>query len=65
MKKQILNIGKALNKAEQTNITGGNGNWIGFCFPSEGKCNFYCCGTCTPCGAPGANGGFTQHECGF
>ena len=31
MKKQILNLGKALNKAEQKEINGGTALWCGQC----------------------------------
>ena len=61
MKKSILNIGKALNKAEQKEINGGR-NWNGFCFPSEAKCNHYCTTSCSPCGV--SSFGYTPHVCG-
>jgi len=56
-----LNGVKALNRREQQSINGGSG-WGGFCFPSEGKCNYYCDSTCTPCGAPTPQG-YTPHVC--
>jgi hypothetical protein len=62
MKKQILNLGKALDKVEQKQVNGGN-KWEGHCFPSEGKCNFYCSTTCSPCGAT-SSFGYTPHTCG-
>ncbi|WP_299678619.1 hypothetical protein [uncultured Tenacibaculum sp.] len=41
MKKSILNIGKALNKAEQKNINGGFGElFIGSsCYTTQSRCN--------------------------
>ncbi len=51
MKKQILNIGKALNRAEQKQINGGirQCDQYKHCYPG------YCCsgGGCRPIGAPG------------
>jgi hypothetical protein len=46
MKKQILNIGKALNKAEQRTIKGGAltcGVEGGTCPPSGPYGNYFCC----------------------
>ena len=62
--KNLLNLkgAKALNKKEQQAINGGGVTcWGGHCFPSEGKCNHYCGGTCSPCGPP--SGGYTPHIC--
>jgi len=43
MKKQILNLGKALNKAEQKSINGGGG--AGNCSYEGESCgqNYFCC----------------------
>ncbi|WP_299124050.1 hypothetical protein [uncultured Tenacibaculum sp.] len=40
MKKSILNLGQALNKAEQKSIAGGGINFIGSsCYTSMSRCN--------------------------
>ncbi|AZJ35155.1 hypothetical protein [Tenacibaculum singaporense] len=54
MKKSILNLGKTLNKIEQTLINGGKYN----CFTSD-DCDLGCCNTanfCQTIGSPNAGG---------
>jgi len=62
MKKSILNLGKVLDKTTQKNINGGLSKWVGTCFPSEGKCNYYCDDVCFPCGSTSPFG-YTPHVC--
>ena len=45
MKKSILNIGKALNKAEQKSINGGKPLWCGYCHAPDSYEMWYACGT--------------------
>ena len=51
MKKQFLNLGKALNKAEQKEINGGG-------FPCISRCDLplNCCDSEGVCGLRGENG---------
>lgn len=42
MKKNILKVGKALNKAQQQNISGGNGEIIQCQTNSDCPSDFYC-----------------------
>ncbi|TXD50049.1 hypothetical protein [Polaribacter sp. IC073] len=68
MKKQILNIGKVLNRAEQKQVFGGNmtlvdaGDYVG-CLSAGAYCrtdvtneDLQCCGSCKKTSDAGRNG---------